>query len=161
MSLVQPTAEQLEDIKKEFSAQANEATISPSEVEQKMVEKELSADPSGTPADKAAAFFQMSALKLKSLIDNMSLRELKRMVMNVGTYPYLDRNYEVKKGSVEEKATYCFNEMVWQKTIMQLQFEQEKAEKALAEGKDKEAHSLKKGDNAEGEDSGTTETKNE
>lgn len=116
--------------------------ISPELVEQVMVDKALKEDPTGTPGDKAAAFFQRSVVELKSLLEDMSLREIKRMILNVATYPFLDRNYEVKKGSIEAKASYRFNEMVWQKTIMQLQFEQEKAQKAMDEGKDKEQTNL-------------------
>ena len=117
-------------------------TVAPEAVEGVMVEKALAEDPTGTSADKAAAFFQRSAHDLKILLDKMSLREMKRMIMNVSTYPYLDRNYEVKSGSVEAKASYRFNEIMWQKTIMQLQFEQEKALKAMEEGKDKETGNL-------------------
>lgn len=128
-------------------------TIAPEVLEQKMVEQELAADPSGLPYDKAAAFFQKSAIDLEILLNNMSLRALKRMIMNVATYPYLDRNYTVKKGSNEEKASYRFNEMIWQKTIMQLQFEQEKALKAMEDEKlnNESNNSLIKGEqNVEG-----------
>jgi hypothetical protein len=117
-------------------------TVDPNQLEQAMVEKALAEDPSGTPADKAAAFFQRSAHDLVILLDQMSLRAIKRMVMNVATYPYLDRDYTVKRGSVEDKASYRFNEMVWQKTIMQLQYEQEKVLKAEAEGKLNEESNL-------------------
>lgn len=125
-----------------------ERVVDPTVLEEKMVEKALAEDPTGTPADKAAAFFQRSAVELQQQINNMSLRSLKRMIMNVATYPYLDREYTVKKDSIESKASYRFNEMVWYKTIMQLQFEQEKAQKAIDEGKDKEQENLtlKKGE---------------
>src|SRR5271165_2825262 len=128
-----------------------------------MVEKALTetptsslVDPAGNPADKAAAFFKKSAAELELLLRDMSLRAMKRMILNVATYPYLDRDYTVKRGSTEEKASYRFNEMMWQKTIMQLHFEQEKAMKAMAEGKDKEQLTLNKGEQDNGSD--TTET---
>jgi len=133
----------------DIAKMAQEEPISPQAIEEKMVEKALNEDPSGTPADKAAAFFQRSAIDLQKMLDNMSLRAIKRMVMNVSTYPYLNRQYEVKKESIEFKASYRFNEMVWHKTIMQLQFESEKAEKALQEGKDNEKLSLQKGETDE------------
>jgi len=112
--------------------------IAPAELETKMVEKALAEDPSGTPADKAAAFFQRSAEDLQKLIQAMSRRGLERMIMNVATYPFLDREYTVKKDSIEFKASYRFNEMMWHKTIMQLQAEQEKAQKAIDENKTEE-----------------------
>lgn len=129
--------------------QTPEQVIAPADLETGMVEKALAEDPSGTAADKAAAFFQKSAADLQIHLNGMSLREIKRMVMNVATYPYLDRAYTVKRGSIEEKASYRFNEMVWQKTIMQLQFEQEKALKAMEEQKELNL-SLTKGDTDNG-----------
>lgn len=134
-----------------------EGNLAPAVLEQAMVDKALAEDPSGTPADKAAAFFQKSAADLEILLSQMSLRACKRMILNVATYPFLDRSYEVKLNSPEAKASYRFNEMVWHKTIMQLQFEQEKAQQAIDEGKANEQLTLKKGE----EENGTTETKNE
>lgn len=139
-TLEEPTKEQLEAIQDEF------AEISPAELEAGMIEKAIQEDPTGSAGDKAAAFFQRSAVDLNMLLNGMSLRAIKRMVMNVATYPYLDRNYEIKRDSVEAKASYRFNEMVWQKTIMQLEFEQEKAMKALAE-ENTNTLSLEKGTN--------------
>lgn len=130
-------------------SQLPEQVIAPAELEKAMVEKALQ-DPAGLPADKAAAFFMKSAQELSRLIKDMSLRELKRMVMNVAAYPYVDMKVP-KKGSLEERATYFFNEMIWHKTIMQLQFEQEKALEAMEQEKDKETHSLIKGENDNGE----------
>ena len=131
-----------------------EQVVSPAILEEKMVEKALNEDPSGTPADKAAAFFQKSAAELQGLINGMSLRELKRMVMHVSTYPFLGKEYKVKPGTIEYKATYRFSEMMWHKTIMQLQFEQEKAVKEMEQDKNSNNESLKKGDT----DNGTKET---
>jgi ribosomal protein S6 len=125
--------------------------VSPAELESKMVEKALTEDPTGTPADKAAAFFQRSVEDLEKLIDNMSHRALKRMILNVATYPFLDREYTVKKDSTEFKASYRFNEMVWHKTIMQLQAEQEKAQKAIDENKTEDLNlPLTKGESTNG-----------
>lgn len=109
--------------------------INPALAEEKMVEKALAEDPSGTPADKAAAFFQKSVGDLKHHIDQMSLRALKRMVLYQATYPFLGKEYTLKKGSAEFKAAYRFNEMITQKVLMQLQYEHEKAMKAMEDGK--------------------------
>src|SRR5271165_5299706 len=112
-----------------------EQAIAPDQLEQAMVDKALAEDPSGLPQDKAAAFFKRGAAELVILLNDMSLREMKRMIMNVATYPHLDRNYEIKRDSIEFKASYRFNEMVWQKTIMQLSVEADKVEKAMQEEK--------------------------
>lgn len=109
--------------------------VDPALVEQKMVEKALAEDPSGTPADKAAAFFQKSVVDLKAHIDQMSLRALRRMVLYQATYPFLGKEYTLKNGSPEYKAAYRFNEMITQKVLMQLQYEHEKAVKAMEDGK--------------------------
>lgn len=125
---------------------ADSQIISPEVVEQVMVDKALQ-DPAGLPADKAAAFFMKSAQELSRLIKDMSLRELKRMVMNIAAYPYIDIKVP-KKGSIEERATYFFNEMTTHKMIMQLQFEQEKVLKEMEEEKNNN-QSLIKGDTNE------------
>lgn len=128
----------------EQSLTADSQVLSPDLVEQVMVEKALQ-DPAGLPADKAAAFFMKSAQELSRLIKDMSLRELKRMVMNVAAYPYIDIKVP-KKGSIEERATYFFNEMTTHKMIMQLQFEQEKVLKEMEEEKNNTNQTLIKGD---------------
>lgn len=109
--------------------------VNPASVEEVMVEKALAEDPTGTPADKAAAFFQRSVDDLKVHVDRMSMRALKRMILYQATYPFLGKEYKLKVGSPEYKAAYRFNEMITQKVLMQLQFEHEKAVKAMEDGK--------------------------
>lgn len=117
----------------------------PAQLEQAMVEKALAEDPSGTPGDKAAAFFQKSAAELEVLVNHLSLRALRRMVMFVSTHPFTDKQYNIRKDSVEGKAAYRFDEMIWHKTIMQLQFEQQKALEAMEQGKKEHTLQLTKG----------------
>lgn len=141
-----------------LTADSNVQVVSPETVEQVMVEKALAEDPTGQPADKAAAFFKKSAQELNRLLSDMSLRECKRMIMNVAAYPFVDMR-PVKKGSNEEKASYFFNEMIMHKTIMQLQYEQEKAIKAMEEEKNLN-QSLIKGENTNGENTVANEKEN-
>ena len=121
----------------EQQSQAEESLpiVDPASLEEKMVEKALAEDPTGTPADKAAAFFQRSVGDLKVHIDRMSMRALKRMILYQATYPFLGKEYKLKVGSPEYKAAYRFNEMITQKVLMQLQFEHEKAMKVMEDGK--------------------------
>ncbi len=131
--------------------------VNPATLEEKMVEKALAEDPSGTPADKAAAFFQKSVMDLKVHIDQMSLRALRRMILYQATYPFLGKEYTLKKGSPEFKAAYRFNEMITQKVLMQLQYEHEKAMKAMEDGKTDNQLTLNKGET----DNGTEQSKDE
>lgn len=133
--------------------------VNPASLEEKMVEKALAEDPTGTPADKAAAFFQRSVDDLKIHIEPMSKRALKRMILYQATFPFLGKEYTLKKGSPEYKAAYRFNEMITQKVLMQLQFEHEKAMKAMEDGKSESNNqlTLNKGET----DNGTEQSKNE
>ncbi len=133
--------------------------VSPAAIEDAMVQKALAEDPTGTPADKAAAFFQKSVMDLKIHIDQMSLRSLKRMILYQATYPFLGKEYTLKKGSPEFKAAYRFNEMITQKVLMQLQYEHEKAMKAMEDGKAdlNNQLTLNKGET----ENGTEQSKNE
>jgi hypothetical protein len=135
-----PTGDDLNAVYKEIKSDEGdlpplEQVVNPASLEEKMVEKALAEDPTGTPADKAAAFFQRSVGDLKVHIDRMSLRGLKRMILYQATYPFLGKEYKLKVGSPEYKAAYRFNEMITQKVLMQLQFEHEKAMKAMEDGK--------------------------
>lgn len=132
--------------------------INPTLVEEKMVEKALAEDPSGTPADKAAAFFQRSVEDLKVHLELMSKRALKRMILYQATYPFLGKEYTLKKESPEFKAAYRFNEMITQKVLMQLQYEHEKAMKAMEDGNVQDNQlTLNKGET----ENGTEQSKNE
>ena len=80
-----------------------------------------------TPADVAAVFFMRNKGILKQNLDKLSLRQIKRVLFAIAAYP-LAGEYNPK--SDEEKAVaYLINEMMFNKSIMSLQAEIDRAEK--------------------------------
>lgn len=89
-----------------------------------------------SPADIAAAFFTMNQTKLVRSLNALSLRALRRMVLNVAAYP--TKGQYNPRDENERTAAYLFHEMMFNKSIMQLQVEAEKIEKANLEQTNKE-----------------------
>lgn len=77
------------------------------------------------PEDIAAAFFKLNFTKLVNITNKMSLRQLKRLVVQVAAYPFTPTAYEPRSQD-ERIAAYTFNEMVTNKVVMQLAFEAQK-----------------------------------
>lgn len=122
--------------------------IPPEAVEQQMVEKALAEDPTGLPVDKAAAFFGKHVEVLEHLLNGMSNRAMKRMIMHTAT-KNLNKDYTLKKGTDEERAAYHFEEVVFTRMIMQLHVEAEKAAKAQELENEQKQLSLIKGETNE------------
>lgn len=85
------------------------------------------------PEDAAAAFFAMNEKRFVNLLSKTSLKGLKRVIYNVATYPIGLRNVTLQED--EKELAYIFNEMVLNRSIMQLHLEMEKANKGLEETK--------------------------
>lgn len=81
------------------------------------------------PEDIAAAFFMKEKWNLKRILTNMSVKQIRRFVMHVAAYPMHDPG-DTPKTDAEKSAAHLFNEMVTNKTMMQLAVEMEKAEAA-------------------------------
>lgn len=81
----------------------------------------------GEPEDYAAAFFKKQKPVLKSLLNEMSAKQIRRFVMHVAAFP-LHNEGEVPKGKEEIFAARIFNEMVHNRMIMQLAAEWKKVE---------------------------------
>lgn len=81
------------------------------------------------PEDIAAAFFQRSKPVLKKLLGTMSAKQMRRFVMHVGSYPHHDKG-DLPRTEEEKKAAYILNEMMFNKTIMQLAAEAQKVDEA-------------------------------
>lgn len=84
-----------------------------------------------TPEDAAAAFFSLEQPRFKELINNMSLRELKRLIYQLVSYPLTEKQY-APQTDIERKAFYIGNEMVQNRAMMQLHLEMKKVEEAQA-----------------------------
>lgn len=87
-------------------------------------------DSTHTPADVAAMFFMMNEKKLRNAIKKMSAKQTYRMIMAVASYPLIKNEY-LPKTDEERAAAYLFNEMTFNKNIMQLQLEAAKMEEAM------------------------------
>lgn len=85
------------------------------------------------PEDHAAAFFSMNEKVFINLLSKTSLRGLKRVIYNVATYPIGSRTVNLQED--EKQLAYIFNEMVLNRSIMQLHLEMEKVNKGLEETK--------------------------
>jgi hypothetical protein len=64
------------------------------------------------------------------LIDQMSVRQMRRLIFNACSYPFVDREYQPRTEE-EKSAAYLVHEMMLNKTIMTLHYEMEQAERAL------------------------------
>lgn len=82
-----------------------------------------------SPEDAAAAFFTLHSPRFFELVDNMSLRELKRTIKNAVTYPFNNHLFKAQT-QIEQRALYIANELLMNKATMQLYFEMEKVEEA-------------------------------
>lgn len=81
------------------------------------------------PEDVAAVFFSMNQKKLSMLLDKLSAKQLRRVIFNACSYPFVDKQYTPRTDE-EKSAAYLVHEMVLNKTIMQLSFEMQKADEA-------------------------------
>lgn len=82
------------------------------------------------PADAAAVFFSREKPLLVSLLNGMSVKQIRRFVVHVASYPLLGPG-DILQSEEEKRAAYLFGQMVWNKSIMQLQLEMEKHEAAM------------------------------
>lgn len=84
------------------------------------------------PEDVAAAFFRMEKAKFQMLLSKMAPYQLRRAVMNAVSYPFVDEEYN-PESEEEKQFAYLVHELMLNKSIMQLSFEMQQAEKAQNE----------------------------
>lgn len=83
-----------------------------------------------SPADMAAVFFKMQQPRLNFIINKLSAKQMRRVIFNATSYPFVAKEYQPRDED-EKAAAYLIHEMMLNKTVMQLHFEMEQAEKAL------------------------------
>lgn len=88
-------------------------------------------DSKHSPSDIAAAFFSMNERKLRNCLKRLSVRQMRRVMLSVASYP-LKGEY-APKTDVEKSAAYIFNEMCFNRSIMQLEMEAQRVEQAQKE----------------------------
>lgn len=86
------------------------------------------------PEDVAAAFFKMEQPKFKKLIESLSHRQLKRLVFQLVSGPLVQQQY-VATSEEEKRAYYLGDQMIYNRMIMQLSMEMQKAEEAVQKEK--------------------------
>lgn len=96
------------------------------------LEGKVSVDEKHAPEDIAAAFFKLNKAKLERLIANLSAKQMRRVIMNACSYPFVDKEY-LPRTQEEKQTAYTVSEMMLNKTIMTLSFEMQQAEKAMAQ----------------------------
>lgn len=106
------------------------------------------------PEDMAAAFFSLQQPRFKFTVDQLSQRQLKRLIFQLVSHPFTPSQYQ-PSSQLEKDAFYLGNEMIHNRMLMQLSYEMQKAEEAQQK-LNEEANNLIKGTNEE-----TGETKNE
>lgn len=84
------------------------------------------------PEDVAAAFFGMQKAKYQTLLAKMAPYQLRRAIMNAVSYPFVDKEY-LPETDEEKQFAYLTGELMLNKTIMQLSFEMQQAEKASSQ----------------------------
>lgn len=129
----------------ELSTPLDEALASPETLEKALVAKEEESQQQHTPADVAAMYFKRHLPVLKELTRDLSAKQMRRVFMNVATYPLLGDKYK-PQSELEKKACHFFNEMVTERIIMQLQVEQEKVLKAMEQKQNNEQQAQEKGE---------------
>lgn len=96
--------------------------------------------------DIAAAFFRLNEAKLVHQLDKLSIKQLRRVLYNACAYPFVKEDYKPET-TEEQDCAYVVHEMMLNKTIMQLSFEMEQAEKATKNQESNETNNnLKKGE---------------
>lgn len=79
--------------------------------------------------DIAAAFFTLEQPNLKRLLDDLSQRQMRRLIFQLVSYPFTPKEYK-PTDELEKKAFYLGNEMIQNRMIMQLSLEMQKVQEA-------------------------------
>lgn len=109
------------------SISETEAQMQIDAVEGKITEQETH-----KPEDVAAAFFKLEKTKFQALLAKMAPYQLRRAIMNAVSYPFVDKEYNPETEE-EKQFAYLTHELMLNKTIMQLSFEMQQAEKVQQE----------------------------
>lgn len=82
-----------------------------------------------TPEDIAAAFFTLEYPKFKALLNVLSMNELIRLCLNMAGKEFVPDANKLKSDN-EKSAFYLADQMIFNRSIMLLSYEMQKAEQA-------------------------------
>lgn len=105
------------------------------EEKQAEVEAAFTPAPTHTPADMAAMFFSMNEKKLQVALGQLSIRQARRIIYNLASYPLGKSTNYALKTDAEKSVVYITNEMLNNKQVMAMaiQLEAAQAKEAAAE----------------------------
>lgn len=81
------------------------------------------------PEDVAAAFFHLEYPRFKAMLNTLSMNELVRLCLNLAGNEFVPEQNKLKSEK-EKTAYYLGNQMVFNRSIMQLTYEMQKVEEA-------------------------------
>ena len=105
--------------------QAEEQTLNSKETTEALVQQDMT----HKPEDIAAAFFMRQEPKFIQLVDKLSLRAAKRLIMHLALGPLANKDYKLNTDE-EKSAAYIGNELIFNRVIMQLSEEMRVADEA-------------------------------
>lgn len=106
-----------------------EELVSPKAVTEELVKESMEQH---QPADIAAAFFMRQEPKFIQLVNQLSNRGLRRLIMHLALGELANREYPLKD-ETEKSASYIGNELIFNRVIMQLTAEMQAVEEAQKE----------------------------
>ena len=136
----------MDDISTPSNTTEEPRKVDPETLEAALLSKDSSM---GTPADIAAAFFKMNLPRLKTLLDTLSSREIKRAVICAAAYPLVPKDYK-PRSQQESQLARSIEQMVACKVLMEEQVKLEKIDKAQKTEDTNNELSLIKGDQNNG-----------
>lgn len=84
--------------------------------------------PTHTPADMAAMFFSMNEKKLQVALGQLSIRQARRIIYNLASYPLGKSSNYALKTDAEKSVVYITNEMLNNKQVMAMAIQLEAAQ---------------------------------
>lgn len=105
-----------------------QSEVTKQQTEQIVKEQIVDQNPHG-PEDIAAVFFQRHTPVFINAVNKLSFRQLKRVLINLTLGPLAPREYLPSK-EIEKHAAYIGNELIFERVIMQLHVEMQRAQEA-------------------------------
>lgn len=105
-----------------------QTTINPNDLSASEL-KETIEQSTHTPADAAAAFFSLEYPRFRGMLNTLSHNELIRVCLNLAGNEFVPEQNKLKSDK-ERSAFYLGDQMIFNRSIMRLQLEMERAEQA-------------------------------
>jgi len=103
--------------------------LNPNDMTREQLENELKTQTGLSPEDVAAAFFQLEYPRFKGMLSVLSRNELERLCLNLAAKELVPDANKLKTDK-ERSAMYLGDQMIFNRVVMQLTVEMQKAEEA-------------------------------